>query len=421
MSMEKLVVEGGRPLSGEICVSGAKNAVLPLMFASLLSDEELRLSNAPHLRDIETTVALLRKMGGEVEVRGKELRLGCARVSSLRADPELVKNMRASILMLGPTLARFGEAEVALPGGCAIGSRPIDQHLKGLRALGARIDDNGERVVAKSPRLKGARFRFDVKTVGGTENVLMAACLAEGETILENAAREPEVEDLARCLIEMGAEIYGAGTDKIRIVGVDRLKAATHCVAPDRIETGTYLCAVSMVGGRAMLRNAAPRDMSAILDKVAQSGALIECGDDWILVESSGRPRPVSATTEPYPGFPTDMQAQLMAMDCVADGESRIEETIFENRMMHVAQLRKLGADIELLDGKSKALVRGVDRLKGAEVVATDLRAAASLLLAALSADGQTSIDRIYHLDRGYDDIAGKLNSIGAKIKRVQA
>jgi len=421
--MDKLQITGGRPLRGEVEVSGAKNAALPCLCASLLTADAVTLENVPQLNDIGTTLRLLRRLGVKAERHGSEdepgdrVTLEASQVDSLEAPYELVKTMRASILVLGPLLARFGEARVSLPGGCAIGQRPIDQHIKGLAAMGADISIEHGFVVARAKRLKGAAIRTDMVTVTGTENLLMAAVLAEGLTVLENAAREPEIVDLAEMLIKMGARISGHGTDRIVVEGVARLHGTTHRVMPDRIEAGTFLCAVGAAGGEIVLRNADPASMGATLDKLAEAGVAIECGTDWVQAGMRGRPRAVGFRTLEYPGFATDMQAQLMALNAIAEGTAVITETIFENRYMHVQELRRLGADIEI-DGHT-AVVKGVARLSGAIVMATDLRASASLVIAGLVADGQTVIDRIYHLDRGYEHMERKLLRLGADIRRV--
>ena len=422
--MQKIVVSGGVPLHGEVAISGAKNAVLPILCATLLADAPVEILNVPHLHDVVTTIKLLGELGATVEFDQGTL----ARGSSLVVDPrsvnqhvapyELVKTMRASILVLGPLLARHGAAEVSLPGGCAIGSRPVDQHIKGLQALGAEITVENGFIKARADRLKGGRFVFDMVTVTGTENVMAAATLADGTTVLENAAMEPEVTDLADCLNALGARIEGAGTSRITIHGVERLSGGRHRVLPDRIETGTFLVAAAMTGGRVTARNARPDTLDAVLLKLAEAGAEVTTTADSITVDMGGRrPRAVSLTTAPYPAFPTDMQAQFMALNCVADGVGVISETIFENRFMHVNELLRLGADIQV-DGHT-AIVRGVERLSGAPVMATDLRASASLILAGLVAQGDTTIDRIYHLDRGYENIEQKLSALGARIRRI--
>ena len=422
--MQKIVVTGGAPLQGEVVISGAKNAVLPILCATLLADAPVEILNVPHLHDVVTTIKLLGELGATVEFDQGTL----ARGSSLVVDPrsvnqhvapyELVKTMRASILVLGPLLARHGAAEVSLPGGCAIGSRPVDQHIKGLQALGAEITVENGFIKARADRLKGGRFVFDMVTVTGTENVMAAATLADGTTVLENAAMEPEVTDLADCLNALGARIEGAGTSRITIHGVERLSGGRHRVLPDRIETGTFLVAAAMTGGRVTARNARPDTLDAVLLKLAEAGAEVTTTADSITVDMGGRrPRAVSLTTAPYPAFPTDMQAQFMALNCVAEGVGVISETIFENRFMHVNELLRLGADIQV-DGHT-AIVRGVERLSGAPVMATDLRASASLILAGLVAQGDTTIDRIYHLDRGYENIEQKLGALGARIRRI--
>lgn len=416
--MDKLRITGGAALHGEIAVSGAKNAALPILCAALLSAEPLELANVPQLNDVSTMLRLLGQMGVRSEQTGPgAVILQADRVDSLEAPYELVKTMRASILVLGPLVARYGEARVSLPGGCAIGQRPVDQHIKGLAALGAEISIEHGFVVARAKRLKGASVRTDMVTVTGTENLLMAAVLAEGTTVLENAAREPEVVDLAELLIKMGARISGHGTDRIVIEGVERLHGARHRVMPDRIEAGTFLCAVGAAGGDVLLRDAAPEAMGATLDKLAEAGVQLETGPDWIRARMSGRPRAVGLRTHEYPGFATDMQAQLMALDTLAAGTAVIVENIFENRFMHVQELVRLGADIDI-DGHT-AVVRGVAQLSGATVMATDLRASASLVIAGLAAEGDTLIERIYHLDRGYDRMEVKLQSLGARIQRI--
>ena len=422
--MAKIVVTGGNTLNGEVHISGAKNAVLPILCATLLADAPVEITNVPHLHDVITTVKLLGELGAKVTIDQGTLSRGSAVVVDPRtvdqhvAPYELVKTMRASILVLGPLLARFGAAEVSLPGGCAIGSRPVDQHIKGLQALGAEITVENGYIKARAARLKGARFVFDMVTVTGTENVMAAATLAEGTTVLENAAMEPEVTDLAECLNALGAKIEGAGTSRIVIHGVERLGGGRHSVVPDRIETGTFLVAAAMTGGKVTARNARPDTLEAVLDKLTEAGAKIETTADSITLDMQGkRPKAVSLTTAPYPAFPTDMQAQFMALNCVADGVGVINETIFENRFMHVNELLRLGADIRV-EGHT-AIVRGVERLGGAPVMATDLRASASLILAGLVAEGETTIDRIYHLDRGYENIEEKLGGLGAQIRRV--
>ena len=415
--MDKLKISANGPLNGEIIVSGAKNAALPLMCAGLLTDGTLRLKNVPMLRDVKTTQKLLQGMGARVLTDNiHEFEINGGTVNNTVAPYELVKTMRASILVLGPTLARFGEAQVSLPGGCAIGSRPVDQHLKGLEAMGAEITIEHGYVKAKG-KLKGARVVMDFVTVGGTENLLMAATLAEGTTVLENCAIEPEVVDLAECLVKMGAKISGIGTPVMTVEGVKELHGCEHSVVPDRIEAGTFLCAVAMTGGKVVLRNAAPKTMEVVLEKLVEAGAIIEAGDDWIAIDMQNRPKAVDIRTEPHPGFPTDMQAQFMAMNAIAEGEGTVVETIFENRFMHVPELNRMGANISA-DGNT-AIVKGVEKLSGATVMATDLRASASLVIAGLVADGETIVERIYHLDRGYEHIETKLGQVGAKIERI--
>ncbi|MDB5776687.1 MAG: murA [Herbaspirillum sp.] len=416
--MDKLLIHGGHRLSGEIVVSGAKNAALPILCAGLLTDGDLRLSNIPNLQDVATMLKLLRQMGLRATPDGDALVLNGGAVNCLEASYDLVKTMRASILVLGPLLARFGEAKVSLPGGCAIGSRPVDQHIKGLQAMGAEISIDAGYIYAKAKRLKGTRVVTDMITVTGTENLLMAATLADGETVLENAAREPEVGDLAHLLIAMGANIEGVGTDRLVIQGVEKLHGAQHSVIADRIETGTFLCAVAAVGGDVTLKNTRPHLLDAALDKLREAGVILTAGSDWVRVQMAARPKAVSLRTTEYPGFPTDMQAQFMALNCIAAGTSHVTETIFENRFMHVQELNRLGAAIDI-EGNT-AIVQGVDKFVGAPVMATDLRASASLVIAALAAEGQTLIERIYHLDRGYDRMEVKLSAIGARIERVQ-
>ncbi len=420
--MDKLKIEGGVPLRGEIAVAGAKNAALPILAAALLTDGEVQLSNVPQLADIATMAKLLRGMGVRIERDGTDLAARADAVSSTEAPYELVKTMRASVLVLGPLVARFGGARVSLPGGCAIGARPVDQHIRGLELLGASIRIDRGYIVAEATRLKGARIVTDMVTVTGTENLMMAACLADGETVIENAAREPEVVDLARCLAAMGARITGAGSDRIVIEGVPRLGGARHRVMPDRIETGTFLVAAAATGafGAAdvTLRGAAPSALDAVLDKLREAGADLDAGQDAVRVRMNKRPRAVSLRTAPYPAFPTDMQAQFMALDAIAHGVGRITETIFENRFMHVLELQRLGAQIAI-EGNT-AVVQGVPALSGAKVMATDLRASASLVIAGLVASGETIVDRIYHLDRGYDRMERRLAELGARIERVK-
>jgi len=420
--MDKLLIRGGRPLAGEVAISGAKNAALPELCAALLSAEPITLHNVPKLHDVSTMLKLLRNMGATAErhaERDDEVTINGGLVTNPEAPYELVKTMRASILALGPLLARFGHATVSLPGGCAIGSRPVDQHIKGLQAMGANIVVEHGYIIAKADRLKGARITTDMVTVTGTENFLMAAALAEGETILENAAQEPEIPDLAEMLIGMGAKIEGHGTSRIRIQGVDRLHAPKepHRIIPDRIEAGTFLCAAAAAGGEIVLRGAQAKHLDAVIDKLREAGVTIEAGADWIRVRANGRPRAVGFRTSEYPAFPTDMQAQFMAVNCIAEGVAKISETIFENRFMHVNELVRLGAKIDV-DGHT-ALVTGVEKLSGATVMATDLRASASLVIAGLVAEGQTVVDRIYHLDRGYDRMEAKLRGLGADIERI--
>ncbi len=415
--MEKLKVTGGCRLCGEVKASGAKNAALPILAASLLTADDLVLHNVPHLSDIRTMGKLLGGLGMSVEREAETVTLNAKELTTLTAPYELVKTMRASIVTLGPMLARFGEARVSLPGGCAIGARPVDQHIKGLQMLGADVEIDHGYVVAKAKRLKGAHIVTDMVTVTGTENLLMAATLAEGTTIIENAAREPEVVDLAECLIAMGAKIRGAGTPVIEIEGVDCLHGAEHSVLPDRIETGSFLVAALMTRGDVTVTHAAPHTLDIVLDKLREAGANIRLGEDWIRVSIDERPRAVSVRTVPHPGFPTDMQAQFMALDTIAQGTGRITETIFENRFMHVPELQRLGANITV-EGHT-AVVTGVESLSGANVMATDLRASASLVIAGLVASGETIVDRIYHLDRGYDHMEVKLAALGAQIERI--
>jgi UDP-N-acetylglucosamine 1-carboxyvinyltransferase len=417
--MDKLAIQGGVRLSGEVHISGAKNAALPILCAGLLSADTVRLENLPKLKDISTSLTLLGHLGMQVSLDDQGgVELQAAHLDKLEAPYELVKTMRASILVLGPILARYGEARVSLPGGCAIGSRPVDLHIKGLQAMGAEIHIEHGYIHAKSSRLKGARIFMDTVTVTGTENLMMAATLADGVTILENSAREPEVVDLANCLIAMGAKIEGAGSDVIVIEGVEKLHGATHRIMPDRIETGTYLVAAAITQGRVRVLNTRADIIESVLDKLRESGADIDVGHDWISLEMHHRPKAVTLKTAPYPAFPTDMQAQFMALNCIAEGVGTVTETIFENRFMHVQEMQRLGADISV-EGNT-ALVRGVDRLEGAVVMATDLRASASLVLAALVAEGETTIERIYHIDRGYECIEEKFAQLGARIRRVK-
>jgi UDP-N-acetylglucosamine 1-carboxyvinyltransferase len=415
--VDKLRISGGRRLEGEVRISGAKNAALPIMCAALLSARPLALSNVPQLMDVATMAKLLGQMGVGVERSADRIALHAQNVAQPIAPYELVKTMRASVLVLGPLLARCGRAKVSLPGGCAIGSRPVDQHVKGLQAMGAVINVDHGYMHASAERLRGARIVMDMVTVTGTENLMMAAVLAEGTTVLENAAREPEVVDLARCLAAMGARIDGAGTDVIRIDGVSSLHGAEHRVMPDRIETGTYLAAAAAAGGKVRLVGAAPGTLDATVEKLREAGARIAMKDSVIEIEMAGRPKAVSIRTAPYPGFATDMQAQFMALATVADGTALITETIFENRFMHALEMQRLGADISIQG--NTAMVRGVQRLQGAAVMATDLRASASLVIAALVAEGRTEIQRIYHLDRGYEALETKLSALGARIERI--
>jgi len=416
--MDKLLIRGGRRLAGEIAISGAKNAALPILCAGLLSADSLRLSNVPRLHDVATMEKLLRQMGMRIEQDGETVTLHGDAIDRLEAPYDMVKTMRAAILVLGPLLARFGEARVSLPGGCAIGSRPVDQHIRGLQAMGAEIHIEAGYIHARAKRLKGARIVTDMITVTGTENLLMAATLAEGETVLANAAREPEVTDLARLLVAMGAKIDGINTDVLVIQGVDQLHGAEHTVIPDRIETGTFLCAVAAVGGDVTLTGTRGDTLDAALDKLREAGVILTAGDDWIRVQMAARPKAVSFRTTEYPGFPTDMQAQFMALDAIAEGSSHITETIFENRFMHVQEMNRLGANIAI-EGNT-AIVTGVPQLRGAPVMATDLRASASLVIAGLAAQGETLIERIYHLDRGYDRMEAKLAAVGADIERIR-
>jgi UDP-N-acetylglucosamine 1-carboxyvinyltransferase len=421
--MDKLLIRGGRQLRGEVLISGAKNAALPELCACLLTAQPVTLANVPRLQDVATMLKLIRNMGVEVERGdGNSVRVNAGPLSSPEAPYELVKTMRASVLALGPLLARFGEATVSLPGGCAIGSRPVDQHIKGLVAMGADIVVEHGYIIAKLPkgrtRLKGAHITTDMVTVTGTENFLMAAALAEGETILENAAQEPEIPDLAEMLIKMGAKIEGHGTSRIRIRGVEQLHGCEHQVVADRIEAGTFLCAVAATGGDVVLKHGRADHLDAVIEKLREAGATVTALPDGIRVQSHGRLKAQSFRTTEYPGFPTDMQAQFMALDCISQGTARVTETIFENRFMHVNELVRLGANIQI-DGKV-AVVEGVERLSGATVMATDLRASASLVIAGLVAEGETVVDRIYHLDRGYDQMETKLRGIGADIERMK-
>jgi UDP-N-acetylglucosamine 1-carboxyvinyltransferase len=418
--MDKLRIRGGQRLQGSLRAAGAKNAALPIMAAALLTADELLLDNVAELADTRTMGRLLGGMGVAVARDGQHLALRAAQLSSVEAPYELVKTMRAAILVLGPLLARAGTARVSLPGGCAIGARPVDQHLKGLQALGAELQIDQGYIVARrtGARLRGARIVTDLVTVTGTENLMMAASLAEGETVIENAAREPEIIDLALCLNGMGARILGAGTDRIVIEGVARLHGASHRIMPDRIECATFLVAAAAAGGDVTLEQAAPHHLDAVLDKLREAGATVHTGADWVRLRMDRRPLAVSLRTAPYPAFPTDAQAQFMALNCIAEGVARISENIFENRFMHVLELQRLGARIDI-DGHT-AIVHGVERLSGATVMATDLRASASLVIAGLVAQGETTVERIYHLDRGYEGMERRLNALGARIERLR-
>ncbi len=417
--MDKLKIIGNGPLNGEIAISGAKNAALPVLASTLLSAEPVTIQNVPHLRDITTTLELMGRFGTRIELSDNmDLVADNSAITNLCAPYELVKTMRASILVLGPLLTRFGEAEVSLPGGCAIGSRPVNLHIQGLKAMGAEINIEDGYIHARASRLKGTRFFFDLVSVTGTENLMMAACLADGTTVLENAAREPEIVDLAQCLSAMGARIKGAGTHTITIEGVQQLHGGNHTIVPDRIETGTFLVAAAATGGQVRLRNTGPACLDAVLEKLREAGAEVTTGDSCIELDMHGkRPGAVNITTAPYPAFPTDMQAQFVALNTIAEGTATIKETIFENRFMHVQELQRMGADIELQG--NTAIVRGVDKLHGAPVMATDLRASACLVIAGLAAEGETLIERIYHLDRGYECIEEKLAQLGARISRI--
>lgn len=415
--MDKLLIEGGARLAGEIAISGAKNAALPLLCAALLTREPVTFTNVPRLNDIATLLRLLEQMGVKVVRQDDSVTLDASQLDNPVAPYELVKTMRASILVLGPLVARCGEARVSLPGGCAIGARPVDQHIRGLQAMGAEVAVEHGYVHAQAPRLRGARLFTDMITVTGTENLMMAACLADGETVIENAAREPEVADLANCLVAMGANISGAGTDVIRIRGVSRLHGAIHRIMPDRIETGTYLCAIAATGGEGRLTATSSCYLDAVVDKLLDAGCEIDCEREAIAIRAPSRLKAVNVRTAPYPAFPTDMQAQFMALNAVADGTGVIRETIFENRFMHAVELQRLGADIGI-DGNT-AVVQGVGALQGATVMATDLRASASLVIAGLVAEGETLIERIYHLDRGYERLEEKLGQLGARVRRL--
>ena len=416
--MEQIIITGNRPLRGEVSVAGAKNAALPIIAAALLTSQPLRISNVPAVRDIDTALRLMAMLGATVEREGSDLVLHCDAITSVRAPYELVKTMRGAILMLGPLLARFGQADVSLPGGCAIGTRPVNEHIAGLEAMGAQIEIEAGYIKAQAKRLQGAHFSFDVPSVTATENLLMAAALAEGTSVLENCALEPEVADLALLLTQMGAHIKGAGTSTITIEGVGQLQGAAHRVSPDRIETGTFLVAAAATRGAIRVLNTNPGFLHHVLGKLEQAGAQLEYGDDWIHLDTRGRRcRAVNVHTAPYPAFPTDMQAQFMALNALAEGSATVVENIFENRFMHVAELQRMGANIELQG--NTAIVRGRERLQGAPVMATDLRASASLIIAGLAAEGETRIDRVYHLDRGYAHIDTKLAELGASIRRA--
>jgi UDP-N-acetylglucosamine 1-carboxyvinyltransferase len=417
--VDKLAIVGGKPLEGELRISGAKNSALPILAATLLADGPAVVRNVPRLNDIATTVKLLKRMGVSVEHHEDgRVEVDTSGIEELIAPYELVKTMRASILVLGPLLGRFGSADVSLPGGCAIGARPVDLHVQGLRAMGATISIDNGFIRARATKLRGARIVLDTVTVTGTENLMMAAACAAGESVIENAAREPEIGDLAAFLTAMGARIEGAGTDTIRIQGVERLEGASHVVMPDRIETGTYLVAAAITGGHVKLTQARPEHLDAVLEKLAEAGARIAVGEDWVELDMAGRrPRAVDIKTAPYPAFPTDMQAQFCALNAVAEGTATITETIFENRFQHVLELQRLGANLAIRG--NTVIARGVERLTGAPVMATDLRASASLVLAGLAAEGTTLVDRIYHVDRGYERIEAKLGALGADIRRV--
>ncbi len=417
--MAKIVINGGKPLEGDVRISGAKNAVLPILAASLLADGPVSIGNVPHLHDVTTTMELLGQMGVQLVLDERMMIHVDPRTANHYFAPyDLVKTMRASILVLGPLVARFGEAVVSLPGGCAIGSRPVNLHIEGLQALGAEVSVENGYIKARAKRLKGARIYLDMVTVTGTENLMMAAVLARGTTIIENAAQEPEVIDLANCLNSMGAKISGAGTSTLVIEGVERLDGTTYEVLPDRIETGTFLVAAAITGGRVTAKHARPKTLEAVLAKLEDAGAQIDTGEDWITLDMRGRrPKAVNVTTAPYPAFPTDMQAQFSALNCVAEGVGVITETVFENRFMHAHELQRLGADIRL-EGNA-AIIKGVPNMTGAPLMATDLRASASLVLAGLVANGDTEVDRIYHIDRGYENIEEKLGGLGAHIRRL--
>jgi UDP-N-acetylglucosamine 1-carboxyvinyltransferase len=419
IGMAKIVISGGEPLKGDVWISGAKNAVLPILAATLLADEPMTIGNVPHLHDVTTTMEVLGQMGVQLTIDERmNIHVDPRTADKYFAPYDLVKTMRASILVLGPLVAKFGQADVSLPGGCAIGSRPVDQHLRGLEALGATISVENGYIKARAKRLRGARIVMDLVTVTGTENIMMAAALAAGTTVIENAAQEPEVVDLANCIIAMGGKIDGAGTSTITIEGVERLHGTHYDVLPDRIETGTFLVGAAITGGHVTAKRARPKTLDAVLVKLEEAGAHINTGDDWIEVDMRGRrPRAVDITTAPYPAFPTDMQAQFTALNTVAEGVGTITETVFENRFMHVHELERLGADIRL-EG-NVAVIHGVDGMSGAPLMATDLRASACLVLAGLVAKGDTTVDRIYHIDRGYECIEEKLGSLGARIRRL--
>ena len=418
--MDKLLIRGGAPLNGEIYASGAKNSALPIIASSLLADSPLRVGNLPHLNDVTTMLELLGSMGVDVMLSDEmEVQVDTSSIHNLNARYELVKTMRASILVLGPLLAKFGQATVALPGGCAIGSRPVNLHIEAMRAMGAQIDIEEGNIKAKvNGRLKGAKIIFEPVSVTGTENVIMAASLADGVTVIENAAREPEVVDLANCLAAMGANIQGAGTDIITIEGVEKLEGASFSVMPDRVEVGTYLTAVAMTGGKVKIKSAKPEYLSSVISKLELTGALISSGENWVEINmDEPKPKAISLTTGPYPSFPTDMQAQFVSLNAIANGNSTVTETVFENRFMHVQEIARMGGNIALKG--NTAVIEGIKKLKGAPVMATDLRASASLVLAGLVAEGATTIDRIYHIDRGYERIEEKLKMLGADIERI--
>lgn len=416
--MQKLKITGGVALHGEVKASGAKNAALPLLASALLTNEPVTFLNVPDLADVHTMLKLLEELGCKIKREGHEVTIDASHITSTEAPYDLVKTMRASILVLGPLLARFGRAKVSLPGGCSIGARPVDQHIKGLKALGAEIAIEHGYVEAHADKLIGTNIVTDMVTVTGTENLLMAAVLAEGTTVLANAAREPEVVDLANCLVKMGARISGIGTTQLVVEGVKKLRGTTYSVMSDRIEVGSFLVAAVMTGGHIRVTQCEPSSLTAVLEKLEETGAKVTVGEDWIEVDGSGPHKAVDIRTAPYPGFPTDMQAQFMALNTIAEGASHVAETIFENRFMHVPELQRLGADITI-DGNN-AVVRGVERLSGAPLMATDLRASAALVIAALAAEGESTVDRIYHLDRGYEKMEQKLSSLGAKIKRIK-